>query len=336
MKISVVCPFYNEEAIIAVAARHFIAKLESGLEDWELILVDDGSKDGSRAALTAALGDINPSRVRVLGYQRNMGRGHALKTGIDAAIGDIIVTTEVDGSWGEDIVERLVQALTSDPETDVVIASPHLPGGGLANVPPHRILLTTMGNRLIRTFVSRSLSMYTGMTRAYRREVIQPLPVREHGKEFHPEVALKLLTLGFRIKEIPATITWGVHKTENPAQAPRKSSTRILKTIGTHLVFSLVGKPSQYFALSAGASLLLGMLFILWGVINLLTGKVAAFVGMFGLLLLMLSLLFTGFSVLFSLLTALMRGQWEAAYPRETRKALAARKIRQVFPPTAG
>ncbi len=100
---------------------------------FELILVNDGSRDGSLERIVGFLSSHpQASQVRVLTYQINQGRGRALKTGIDAASAPIIVTTEVDCSWGDDIVFRLHAELAAHPEVDFVIASPHRPGGGLS------------------------------------------------------------------------------------------------------------------------------------------------------------------------------------------------------------
>lgn len=252
MKISIVCPFYNEEAIIAAATKRMIGNLDKQIDAWELILVNDGSRDCSLEVLLASLNPQQLKRVRVISCPVNQGRGRALKNGIDAAIGDVIVTTEADCSWGDDIVLRLVNELTAHPEAHFIVASPHLPGGGLVNVPLRRRLLTAIGNRLIRAFFTSKVTMNTGMTRAYRREVVQPLEVWENGKEFHLEVLLKLVGLGFRVREIPACITWQEHKLAAPGSAKRVSSTRIFKTIGTHMRFLAIAKPTQYFRSCCG------------------------------------------------------------------------------------
>lgn len=327
MKISVVSPFYNEEAIVAESARTMVSCLEGAFDDWELILVDDGSTDGSLAVLSASLASSN--RVRILTYKQNRGRGHALKTGIDAARGEIIVTTEADLSWGADIVERLVAAITADASVDVVVASVHMPGGGLVNVTPKRVLLTRLGNQLIRTFVSRRLTMYTGMTRAYRCDVIKPLPISEYGKEFHLETLLKLDTLGFEIREIPATITWPARKACGKS---RKSSTNIQKTILTHLRFAVLGRPSQYFATCAALSLIAGGAFLGVAVLELASNGVAAFVALVGILMCISSLLFAGFAALFSHLSEVMCNQWASAYPQRMPSLVAGRKIHEVSP----
>jgi glycosyltransferase involved in cell wall biosynthesis len=312
-RLSVVCPFFNEEAIIVAATERMLGNLRSKLSgtSWELILVDDGSRDRSLALLKEYLVATDAREVRVLSYDRNAGRGRALKTGIDAALGDIIVTTEVDCSWGDDIVRSLVAELDAHPEADFVVASPHLPGGGLVNVDRHRVLLTKLGNRIIRTFFFPQVTMNTGMTRAYRAPIIKPLVAHENGKEFHLEVLLKLLTLGFAVREIPATITWQDHKLTRP----RKSSTRVLPVIDSHLRFIAIARPVRYFAWLALACLLVGLGFEAAAVWMLLTSGVAAFLAIVGLIVLLFCLLFVGFSVLFFQMRETMRESWMSSYP---------------------
>ena len=262
--------------------------------------------------LLAALTPVD-ERVRVLSCDVNQGRGRALKNGIDAARGEIIATAEVDCSWGDDIVPRMVEELQRSG-VDVVVASPHMPGGKLVNVSPTRVFLSAVGNIFINSFFSSGVSMSTGMTRAYRREVIQPLVVTENGKEFHLEVLLKLRSLGFRVREIPATLEWQDHRLAKQAGRSRMSSTRLWRTIGTHLRFIAVAQPMMYFAVAAMLSLLSGFVFIGYAFRNLMTGAPAAFLAIVGLILLVFALMFTGFSVLFIAARDIQRELWMRHY----------------------
>lgn len=320
MRLSIVCPFFNEEAIIGKAVLRMLGNLTAqfGTEGWELILVDDGSLDRSRSLLIETLAAAGPAArpVRVMSYDHNQGRGRALKTGIDAAKGDIIVTTEVDCSWGDDIVQRLVDELDRNPSCHFVVASVHMPGGGLANVPARRRFLTKVGNILIRFFFSSEVTMNTGMTRAYRRQVIQPLVTLENGKEFHLEVLLKLLSLGFRVREIPATITWMDEKLADHNKKKRKSSTNIQKTINSHLRFIAIAQPVQYFAKLAVASFFVGGIMLGWAILQLMLRGPAVFFAIIGLVMLLFCLLFLGFSVLFHQFREQMTEQWRQNYPK--------------------
>jgi dolichol-phosphate mannosyltransferase len=316
-RISVVCPFYNEEAIIEAATRRMVGCLRRQFGDggWELILVNDGSRDRS-LELACQTVESERGQVRVLSLPRNQGRGRALKTGIDAARGELIITTEVDCSWGDDIVGRLVRTLDDNPQTDFVVASPHLPGGGLVNVPRKRVFLTKMGNLIIRYFFASDVTMNTGMTRGYRRDVIQPLVLYENGKEFHLEVLLKLLTIGFKVCEIPATLTWEEHRLARVGAATRVSSTRIGRTINTHLRFIAIAQPVRYFAWLSALSLLTGVGFLSAAIWELLTGGPSVFLALIGLNMMLFCLLFLGFSVLFFEFRESMREDWIRCYPR--------------------
>jgi len=315
--VSVVCPFFNEEAIIAGAARHMLENLQNQFPDWELILVNDGSTDNSLDVLTKTLGEIDDKRVKIISYPINQGRGQALKTGIDAACGNIIVTTEADCSWGDDIALRLVEELENNQDTDFIIASPHLPGGGLVNVPPLRVFLTKFGNKLISLFFVPNITMNTGMTRAYRRHVIKPLSTSESGKEFHLEVLLKLITIGFKPREIPATITWQKNAQLDKGKAvKRKSSTNLQRTIGTHLRFLAVSEPMRYFAYLSALSLVIGVGFLAAAVWMIIINETAAFLALLGVMMLIICLLFTGFTVIFILLRESLREHWLRCYPK--------------------
>ena len=331
LRLSVVCPFYNEENIIENAALAMHASLTRSFgDDFELILVDDGSKDRSRERLLAMMERTPGTRIRVLGYARNQGRGRALKTGIDAARGALIVTTEADGSWGEDIVQRLVAHLDEHPEADFVIASPHAPGGGLVNVTPRRVFLSRFGNWLIRLFFESEVTMNTGMTRGYRRGVIQPLVSLENGKEFHLEVLLKLMALQFRGAEIPAILTWQAHKLAREPAAKRTSSTNIRRTILTHLRFMVIAQPVRHFALLAAVTLACGTGFLAFAVRSLLAGDPSAFYALIGLNLVLFALMLTGFSVMLHQIRDTMIGAWMRGYPKP--HPPSARPGQQLFP----
>jgi dolichol-phosphate mannosyltransferase len=295
LDLSVVCPFYNEGRIIEDAIRGLLERLEAMDLSWELIVVDDGSTDESREiARKVAAGREN---VRVLGYRFNRGRGHGLRTGLAQARGRIIVTTEIDLSWGEDIVERLHDAMLANPDTDIVVASPHLPGGGYRNVPAKRVFFSRFGNWVIRACMSNAVSMNTGMTRAYRREVVQSLPLEEDRKEFHLEVVLKAQALNCRFAEIPAVLEWKEYKLQGQ-RVERKSSSKVNKLVVTHSLFSLFANPIRYvWGLSAGA-LTASLGFLVAGVIRYAMGLVSVYMLIVSLALAIIAIILFGFGVI--------------------------------------
>ena len=295
LDLSVVCPFYNEAGILDSAVRSLLAKLAELEVSWELIIVNDGSRDNSLDIAEAI--SKSEDRLRLISYSRNRGRGHALRSGIRQARGKIIVTTEIDLSWGEDIVDRLYEAIQSRPDSDIVIASPHLEGGGYKNVPWKRVFFSRFGNRVIRTLMTNAATMNTGMTRAYRRDVIRSLPLEEDGKEFHLEVVLKAEALNYTISEIPSLLEWKEYKLENQ-RVERQSSSRINKLVLSHSLFSLFGNPVRYVWALSGMMMVLSLVFIGAAVWRLLTGDVSVFMVIIGLVLALISLMLFAFGLL--------------------------------------
>lgn len=276
--------------------------------DWELIAVDDGSLDSSKALLSEVF--AGETRARIISYPVNRGRGHALRTGIDSATGDIIVTTEIDLSWGDAVVEDLVYALQERPDLDAIIASPNLPGGGYVNVPARRVLISRLGNLLIRLLFTKKVTMNTGMTRAYRRAVIQDIQTDEKGKEFHLEVLLKLLTLGYRVGEIPATLEWKEHKLSSPGAKKRKSSSRVAPLIVSHLNFAVFANPIRYFWSLSALCFLGSIACILDAAYRMFVGEVAIYVAIVGLFLGLFGLMFFGFGVTSAQNIKILRELW--------------------------
>ena len=120
MKVSLVIPMYNESAIIADTLRQtseYMAAAFGG--DFEIIFSDDGSTDNCRAVVDS-FSEQFPA-VRSVGYESNRGKGSAIRTGVLAAKGDIVIFTDCDLAYGLDVVKRAVDIFEISPETDIVI-----------------------------------------------------------------------------------------------------------------------------------------------------------------------------------------------------------------------
>jgi dolichol-phosphate mannosyltransferase len=282
MDVTIVCPFYNESGILEHALRTMANRLRTLDGSWELIVVNDGSVDGSVEIAERVARDY--PEVRVLGYRYNRGRGHALRTGISAARGEIVVTTEIDLSWGDNIVHELVAEMRAHPETDMVVASPHLPGGGYKNVPFKRVWLSRIGNKVVRACVSNAVTMNTGMTRAYRREVIQTLPLFADDKEFHLEVLLKATEFGLHIREIPAVLEWKDYKHQGK-RVKRKSSSRVKRLILSHSLFSVFANPVRYVWTASLICFLLGAAVFGYAVVLFVLRMVSAYMALLSMAL---------------------------------------------------
>jgi len=251
MMISIITPMYNEEVGIKENLKKLLTSLYRLKDLWELIIVDDGSRDNCfEIAKRLVSGD---SRVRMLHYSENRGRGYALRAGFSKALGDLIATTESDLSWGPEIIGKLVENIKKT-SADVVIASPYKEGGKLVNVPFHRMLLSKFGNKLMSLAVKGNLTMISGMTRIYKREVIDSLDLESDGKEIHLEIISKAITLGFKVVEIPAVLMW-----EKPGKR-KKSHFNAKKFIFSHLLFSFNETPFMFLGTVAFILIALGII----------------------------------------------------------------------------
>ncbi len=294
--ISVVCPFYNEEAILEASVKLMLRNLAALPDPWELIIVNDGSRDGS-LALAQALAKQHP-HLKVVSYTPNHGRGYAIRAGIAQARGEIVVANEIDSSWGDDIVARIVAAFREHPDADIIIASPHLPGGGYKNVPAKRVFFSTVGNYVIRSGLNYHVTMNTGMTRGYRREKFLALPLYEDEKEQHLEIVSKALAFGYRIYEVPAVLEWKDHKLTKQPGVKRQSSSRVNKLVRTHLLFSLLAAPFRYLYLISGLMVVLAVVCFGMSVYRLFTPEPARNFVFVGLLLAVFAFLIFGIGIL--------------------------------------
>lgn len=196
--LSVVMPVYNEVKIVSEAIARVLSADTCGL-DLELIIVDDGSTDGTRESL-AGLNE-NDDRIRVLFQPQNSGKGAALRAGFQAATGDIIIVQDADLEYDPADYPRLLEPIL-DGRADVVYGSRFLGG-------PHRVLyfwhyvanrcLTLLSN----AFTNLNLTdMETGY-KVFRADVLQQLTLRSNRFGFEPEVTAKVARLGCRIYETP-------------------------------------------------------------------------------------------------------------------------------------
>ena len=253
-EISIVCPMYNEEAIIGDSIRKKLPVLDQLPVKWELILVNDGSTDRTLEITQEAI--RGHDRVRVVSYNRNRGRGYALRTGFKSSHGKYVITTESDMTWGADIIQRLYEELQNSC-AEVVIASPYAKGGTLENVPLKRAFLSRLGNQILRRTVPRDITMLSGMTRGYVGDFIRALPLEQDRKEIHLEIISKACMLGCHFSEIGATLRW---KKPTGDQPKRKSKFRASKLIISHLLFGFHEAPILLFGTIGSLLALSGIL----------------------------------------------------------------------------
>jgi glycosyltransferase involved in cell wall biosynthesis len=195
MKLSVVMPVYNERDTV----REVVSRVLAVPLDIELLCVDDGSNDGSREILVEL--QASHPQIEVHLQPVNMGKGAALRRGIQAAIGDFVIIQDADLEYDPAEYPTLLEPLIQG-KADVVYGSRFLGGG------PHRVLYFwhSVGNSLL-TLLSNALTNMnmTDMETCYkvfRREIIQSIPLEEDRFGFEPEVTVKVAKRRLRVYEV--------------------------------------------------------------------------------------------------------------------------------------
>ena len=201
MKLSVVMPVYNERATL----RQVVDRVLAVPLEVELICVDDGSQDGSRDILVE-LGQRH-AQVRVLLQPKNMGKGAALRRGIAESTGDYVIIQDADLEYDPNEYVLLLGPLIQE-KADVVYGSRFLGGA------PHRVLyywhsvgnwlLTLLSNALTNINLSDMETCY----KAFRREIIQSIPIEEDRFGFEPEITVKIAKRRLRVYEVGISY-WG-------------------------------------------------------------------------------------------------------------------------------
>jgi len=194
MKLSVIIPVYNEVESI----REIVKRVQATKLAWEIILVDDGSKDGTRDLLKEL---DNKDNIRVVLHEKNQGKGAAVRTGMDTALGEVILIQDADLEYDPRDYPTLLKPL-EEGIADVVYGSRFLGGPRRVVMFWHMVanhLLTFMTNILYNTILS---DMETGY-KVFRREVIEGMPLRAKRFDFEPEFTAKVLKRKYRIFEVP-------------------------------------------------------------------------------------------------------------------------------------
>ncbi len=258
--ISIITPCYNEEALLERNINTIIAYMEgiSHKYQWEILVINDGSKDNT-AKIADALA-IQWKKLRVIHHPVNLNLGMALQTGFKNAKGDIIVVMDIDLSYSYEYIDQMVDKLIAT-SADIVITSPYMKGGKVTGVPFLRKTMSKWVNRIMRMSAQDKYYTFTGMVRAYRSEFIKSLNLKTRDYEINPEIMYKAMILRARIIEIPAHLDW---TEQNKHSGKRTSSMRVFRGFLSGIMSAFIFRPYMFFITIGTILLLLSMYQLVW------------------------------------------------------------------------
>jgi glycosyltransferase involved in cell wall biosynthesis len=196
MKLSVIIPIYNEKKTL----EEIISRVQATGIPYEIVLVDDGSIDGTISIVKKFVGKEG---FVVKMHQKNQGKGAAVRSGLDIATGDVILIQDADLEYDPRDYPSLLKPI-EEGVADVVYGSRFLGASRRVAMFWHMVankLLTLFTNILYNTILT---DMETGY-KVFKKEVVEGMPLHAKRFEFEPEFTAKILKRNYRIFEVPIT-----------------------------------------------------------------------------------------------------------------------------------
>lgn len=215
MKISLCIPMYNESSIVESTVKTVYAAMEKLAGDtgydYEVLFSNDGSTDNCAALAQAAIDELGTDKVKVVGYEKNRGKGSAVRYAVGKTVGDVVIYTDCDLAYGTDVVGTA--AALFDPEKnsdvkDVVIGSRNLSSEGYEGYTFIRKLASKIYIKVICIAAGFKLSDSQCGFKSFKGDVARDVfsLVETDGFAFDLEAVLTAIDKGYSIGELPVKI----------------------------------------------------------------------------------------------------------------------------------
>lgn len=202
MDVSLVIPAYNESAILPDTLRAVSSKLAELTDEYEVLVVDDGSTDGTAPAVERC-GDPH---VRLERYSPNQGKGRAVRVGMLSAQGEVVLCTDADLAYGVEVFAAILERFSTGG-ADLVIGSRRMDPDGYKSYPPLRLLASKCFGLLVRLVSGLPYDTQCGI-KGYRRAAARAIYSRctVDGFSFDFEVLMRADKLGLKVEQIPVSV----------------------------------------------------------------------------------------------------------------------------------
>jgi dolichyl-phosphate beta-glucosyltransferase len=195
---------YNENRVIAESAKALSEYMSANFEDYEIVFCSDGSTDGCDETVRA----LNLPNVRVIGYEKNQGKGCAVRTAILAATGDVRMFTDADLAYGTGVIKQVADAFANNPDAEMVIGSRNLDKSGYEGYTFLRKIMSKVYIKVLCIAGGFKLSDSQCGCKAFRSDAAEKIFSRceVNGFAFDFEAILWAVKMKMTIKEIPVRV----------------------------------------------------------------------------------------------------------------------------------
>ena len=217
MLLSIVIPVFNEEKLVCKLLEKVIALRLNDAMQKEIIVVDDGSSDHTHAVITGFIKDRPTSGIRLLAHERNRGKGAAVRTGFEAAKGEILIIQDADLEYDPEDIREVIQPIAAG-ESKVVYGSrilreKELERSGICGLitgkHPHSYLMAYLGGVAITKWTNllsgAQLTDEPTCYKCFHRDALTGIHIESDDFAWEPEITMKVLRIGFHIREVPVS-----------------------------------------------------------------------------------------------------------------------------------